>query len=109
MKKSEIKFTVTLDENNMPDTIQWAAEGSGVEGTKAAKSLMISLWDPADQGTMRIDLWTKQMTVEEMRRFFFESLTSMADTYRRSTNDDKEADAIRAFAREFGKAAGVLK
>lgn len=109
MKKSEIKFTVTLDDHNHPQAITWNAEDSGVEGDKPCKSIMLSLWDEKEQSTMRIDLWTKEMMVEEMQHFFYETFMSMADTYARATNDDPLTKNIRDFATQFGKATQVLK
>ena len=55
MKKSEINFTITLDDNKNPEAIHWQAAGSGMEGIKESKALMISLWDKKDANTMRID------------------------------------------------------
>ncbi len=109
MKKSEIKFTITLDEKNNPETIHWEAKDSGTEGLKPCNAVMISLFDSTDRGTLRIDLWTKKMMVEEMQRFFYESLASMADTYERATNEKEIATDIRRFANHFGKATKVLK
>ena len=109
MKKSEIKFTVALDQHNFPETIQWEAQDSGTEGIKPCKAVMISLWDSADNGTLRIELWTKQMMVEEMQRFFYETFMSMADTYERATTEKENAINIREFAANFGKATKVLK
>lgn len=70
---------------------------------------MISLWEGADSGTLRIDLWTKQMMVEEMQRFFYETFLSMADTYQRATNDKNISESVREFATQFGKTTKVLK
>ncbi len=109
MKNSEIRIKVSVDDQNIPEKIEWQAEGSGVEGVKPAKSLMITLWDSPDNGTLRIDLWTKEMMVEEMQRFFYETMSSMADTYERATNDKTESVAIREFATAFGKRTKVLK
>lgn len=109
MKTSDIKFTVTLDKSNHPDTIHWEAKDSGIEGVKPCKSVMISVWDAADNGTLRIELWTKQMMVEEMQRFFYETFLSMADTYQRATNDKDISDNIRDFSKHFGKTTKVLK
>ncbi len=109
MKKSQINFTVTLDEKNLPDSIEWEAQSSGVEGTKPCKSVLISLWDSTENGTMRIDLWTKKMMVEDMQRFFYETFVSMADTYDRATHDKETAVHIREFATHFGKVTKVLK
>ena len=74
MKKSTINFTVSLDENHIPEKIEWAASDTGEEGIKEAKALMISLWDEKENNTLRMDLWTKKMMVDEMRHFFMQSL-----------------------------------
>ncbi len=109
MKKSDIHFSVTLDENKIPERIQWTAEDSGVQGEKECSSVLISIWDPKDKSTLRIDLWTQKMMVEEMQHLFYETFRSMADTYLRATNDDKAAAEITSFAEKFGKMNGVLK
>ncbi len=109
MKKSEIKFTVTLDDTNHPVALQWNAEDSGMQGDKECKALMVSLFDKKDQTTMRIDLWTKDMMVEEMQQFFFEMYMSMADSYQNATNDKPASEKMRAFAKEFGKDMSLIK
>ena len=109
MKKSEINFTITLDDNKNPEAIHWQAAGSGMEGIKESKALMISLWDKKDANTMRIDLWTKEMMVEEMQHFYYEMFMSMADTYQNATNDSKNAVDIRSFAKKFGQSVSVVK
>jgi gliding motility-associated protein GldC len=109
MKTSEIKFTITLDENKNPETIEWEAEDSGTEGLKSCNAVMVSIFDSIDKGTLRIDLWTKEMMVEEMQLFFYETFASMADTYERATEEKAIATEIRRFANHFGKATKVLK
>ncbi|MFN5325422.1 MAG: gliding motility protein GldC [Bacteroidota bacterium] len=109
MKKSEISFSVTLDDSKMPESITWKADDSGIEGVKECSSVIISIWDPKDKCTLRIDLWTKQMMVEEMQHLFYETFRSMADTYRRSTNDEKASAEITAFAERFGKMTNVIR
>ena len=78
MKQSEIKFTVTLDDKNMPQKIDWSATDGGVDST--SKAIMLSVWDAEENNTLRIDLWTKDMMVDEMKQFYHQSLLSMADT-----------------------------
>jgi len=101
-KKSTINFTVTLDENHIPENIEWIASDTGEEGTKTAKALMISLWDEKENNTLRMDLWTKDMMIDEMQHFFMQSLITMSDVYERATNDTKIANEMR----EFGKIIG---
>jgi gliding motility-associated protein GldC len=108
MKKSEIKFEIHLDETKHPQSIQWQATDSGMEGVKDAKALMLSIWDAKDPGTLRIDLWTKEMMVEEMQRFVYDTINSLAGTYANATNDENLAKEIRDFSVAFGKKTGLL-
>lgn len=101
MKKSKINITVSLDEHNVPETIEWDA--SEVEGHNISKAMMLSLWDDTAKNTLRIDLWTKEMMVDDMKQFFHQNLLSMADTLERATSEKEAAQAMRNFAQEFGE------
>ena len=72
MKKSEIKFLVSLDEKNIPEKIEWIAEDSLSQGLKETKSISLSLWDEKKKNTLRIDLWTKEMTTDDMKKFYID-------------------------------------
>jgi|SRR5688572_7629915 len=109
MKKSEIRFSVTLNKNKFPERIQWSADDSGIQGEKDCSSVLISIWDPSDKSTLRIDLWTDKMMVEEMQHLFYETFRSMADTYLKATNDSKTSEEISAFAAKFAKMSGVTR
>ena len=101
MKTSEIKFTVQLDENNLPLAIDWEAT-DGNEKSRC-KSVMISLWDGNENNTLRIDLWTKDMLVDDMKRFYHQSLLSMADAFKRATGEEKIADDMKDFCQHFAE------
>ena len=107
MKQSEIKFTVTLDDNKMPQKIDWSASDAKKEST--SKALMIALWDTEEKNTLRIDLWTKDMMVDEMKQFYHQNLLSMADSFERSTGEVEAAKAMRNFAQEFGERLNLVK
>ena len=102
-KKSEIKITVQLDDNKMPKKIEWEATDAGFTGKKPAKTLMLSLWDEMDNVTYGIDLWTKEMKVEEMQKHYHQIILKMADTFERATNNKDAAGMIRNFSDEFVK------
>jgi len=106
MKQSEIKFTVTLDDNKMPQKIDWSASDENKESS--SKALMIALWDTKERNTLRIDLWTKDMMVDEMKQFYHQNLLSMADTLERATGEVEAAKAMRNFAQEFGERLNVV-
>jgi gliding motility-associated protein GldC len=103
MKQSDINISVTLDENNIPETIHWEATDGEVKGMQEAKSIILSVWDPKDKNALRIDLWTKDMPVDEMKIFFHQTLVSMADTFERATADDKMAGDMRDFCQYFAE------
>ena len=107
MKTTELTFRVTVDENNLPQHIQWDAPASGENSS--CKSLMAALWDEKENNTLRIDLWTKEMTVDEMKKFFHQNVITLTDTYVRATCDDKTAAKVRKFFSELGKEMGVLQ
>ena len=101
MKKATINFTITLDDNNLPETIEWKASDSGDGGN--AKAIMLAMWDEKEGNTMRIDLWTKHMLVDEMKKFFHQTLVTMSDTLVRSTNEEKMASDMRDFSAYFAE------
>ena len=109
MKQSEIKFTITLDENKVPEKIQWEAADSGISGKKDCGATMLAIWDSNEHTTLRIDLWTKDMPVDDMKRFFYESMMSMADTYQRATEDTANAEEMRKFSESFAKKSELFK
>ncbi|MGB7650688.1 MAG: gliding motility protein GldC [Gallionella sp.] len=106
MKTSEIKFTVTLDDKNMPQKIDWSASDGDVDSS--SKAIMLSVWDSEAKNTLRIDLWTREMMVDEMKQFFHQNLLAMADTLERATAEKEAAKAMRNFAQEFGERMNLV-
>ena len=105
---SEIKFLVELDENRVPEKLTWSAQDDGVE-QEEAKAMMLSIWDSKVQETLRIDLWTKDMPVDEMKLFFHQTLVAMADTFQRATQDEKMADTMKDFCDYFAEKMELKK
>lgn len=103
MIKSTITIDVQMDENRVPDAIQWNATDSSAENAQKAKAMMISFWDSADKAALRIDLWTKDMMVDEMADFFYQTLMTMADTYGRATRYHDQVAELKDFAKDFYK------
>ena len=99
---SEIKFVVELDENRVPEKLTWTAQDGGVE-LDEAKAMLLSVWDNKTKETLRIDLWTKDMPVDEMKIFFHQTLVAMADTFERATQDEKMAATMRDFTDYFAE------
>jgi len=103
MHKSTINIDVVLDDKKIPDSISWKASDSSADDVQAAKAMMIAFWDSGDKSALRIDLWTKDMMVDEMGDFFFQTLSSMADTLQRATNYADLAGDLKAFSKSFNE------
>lgn len=100
--KSKISVEVGLDENKVPEALNWSAEDGGVVN-QSAKAVMLSVWDHNAQESLRIDLWTKDMPVDQMKVFFHQTLVSMSDTYYRATQDEKMSETMKDFCAYFAE------
>jgi gliding motility-associated protein GldC len=103
MHKSNIAIEIELDENKVPQQIQWTASDSTADMMQSAKSMMVAFWDGADKSALRIDLWTKDMMVDEMADFYYQTMMGMADTYLRATQQTELVDDMKQFAKDFYK------
>lgn len=101
MKTSTIAIDVQLNEEKVPEAIYWSASDSTIKDQQRAKAFMLSFWDSAEKTALRIDLWTKDMMVDEMTDFFYQTLMTMADTYHRATQDEELVASMKKFAHDF--------
>lgn len=108
-KKSRISFQIELDENEVPEKISWLAEGSEKSAPSPSKAIMLALWDEEENNTLRIDLWTKAMMVDEMKKFACQNIITMADSFERSTGEKAIAEEMREFGKSIAVKLGVLK
>ena len=101
MKNSEIKFDIALDENHVPEKLHWSASDTNDGGD--CKAVMMSRWDEEENNTLRIDLWTKEMPLDEMKIFFHQTLVAMSDTFNRATQDEKMTATMKDFCDYFAE------
>jgi len=106
--KSEIKIDVSLDENKVPEKLFWSADDGGIKDMEA-KALLLSVWDSNNKDTYKINLWTKEMPVNEMIQFFHQTLVAMADTFETATSDDKMSATMRDFCDYYAEKMGIKK
>ncbi len=101
MLQSTITIDVMLDINRVPEQINWKATESTVDTSRNAKAVMLSFWDGTDKAALRMDLWTKDMMVDEMADFYFQTLMTMADTFNRATHQEGLVNDMKKFAEDF--------
>jgi len=106
--KSEIKLSIELDENKVPEKLSFTAADGGVEN-QDSKAMMLSVWDAEKQESLRIDLWTKDMPVDQMKVFFHQTLVSMSDSYLRATQDEKMTATMKDFCDYFAEKLDLNK
>jgi len=107
MKETDITFSISLDENHIPEKINWKASDTDEAGQ--CEAAFLTIWDTKEKNTLKIDLWTKDMQVDDMKIFFHQMMLSMGDTYARATSDEKIAEEIKQFGFELGEKMGLIK
>lgn len=102
MKQSTIQFQIDLDKNNIPESIKWEATDKPGDLSET-KSISLSLWDHEQKNTLRIDLWTKDMPVDEMKRFYIDCVGGLAQSALRATGDEFIANEMNALCERLIK------
>ncbi len=103
MKKSKILFEVTLDDNNVPDSILWSADENESGKLQDTKAIAISVWDSKKFDSLQLDLWTKEMNVDEMKRFYINQIGSASNTLLNATGDEELSNKIKNFCQGLVK------
>ena len=106
MRKTQITIDIELDDNQVPERMTWNAEDGGIE-KEDTKATMISVWDDKRKEALRIDLWTKEMPVDQMKMFLHQILISMASTYERATGEEDVAQWMDQMAVEFAVKSAI--
>jgi gliding motility-associated protein GldC len=108
LHESEITLKVGLDENRVPETLSWSAQDGGIDNEEA-KAMLLSVWDSKNKESLKIDLWTKDMPVDEMKVFFHQTLVSLSDTFMRATHDEKMTATMKDFCDYFAEKLELKK
>ncbi len=103
MRKSKILIEVELDDDNIPEKIQWDADEKAEPGLSETKSISLSLWDQKLKNTLRIDLWSKDMPVDEMKRFYIDCIGGLAQSILSSTGDEFMSGELNTLCDKFVK------
>ncbi len=108
LKKAKINIEIELNENNIAENISWLASDSGQDYIDS-KSMILSMWDGEKKEALSIDIWTKDMTVQEMKFFTFQILLKMNEVIKKSTGDEKLVSEMQKFIKKLGIMMEVLK
>jgi gliding motility-associated protein GldC len=103
MAKSEIHFTIELDEQRVPENIFWDATENPNEGLNDTKAISISVWDHYHRGLLGMNLWTKDMPVDEMNHFAVDIVGNLSQMLKDSTKDPKLIQILENAGKEMTK------
>ena len=101
MKQSTIQIDVLLDVDKIPNQISWSATDSTADQARQAKAMLLAFWDGSEKTALRVDLWTKEMMLDEMADFYYQTFMTMADTYQRATQQTELVNDMKKFAHDF--------
>ena len=102
LHRSKITLTVGLDDNRVPEELHWSAEDGGIIDQEA-KAMLLSVWDSKHKESLKIDLWTKDMPVDEMKIFFHQTLVALSETFMKATQDEKMTATMKDFCAYFAE------
>ena len=105
---SKIEINVELDNNLVPEKIRWTASDGNIDN-RETKAAFLSVWDSKNKESLRIDLWTKDMPLDEMKLFFYQTLLSMSSTFNRATSDEKMSQTMADFCDYFAEKLELKK
>lgn len=103
MRKTQITFNIDLDNNNVPEKILWDATDKPDPGLAETKSISVALWDDKLKNTLRIDLWTKDMPVNEMKRYYIDCIGGLAQSVLSATGDEVMSQEMNALCERLVK------
>ncbi len=103
MKTAEINIKVSLDSDKLPERIVWTSTDAESKEEVECKAMLLALWDQQYKNTLRLDLWTKDMPVDEMKRFFYETLMTMSDSFLKATGEKNIVEDLRDYCAHFAE------
>tara|TARA_B100001248_G_scaffold21492_1_gene14400 strand:- start:740 stop:1066 length:327 start_codon:yes stop_codon:yes gene_type:complete len=100
MKETEITIKVKLDQNNIPEEIMWSAPDGGIKD-QLSKSIFLSFWDSKQKETLKMDLWTKDMPIDEMKTFILQTIQSLNQIISKAIGNEELMKIIDELSLKF--------
>lgn len=70
--------------------------------------MILSMWDPETEATLKLDLWVKDFSVDAMKIFFHQTLLTMADTFEKATGEKNICDDLRDYCFHFAEKMEIM-
>ena len=105
IKYNEVVVRVGLDENQLPEKIKWTA--TDAEKESEAKATFMTFWDDDLKQTLSLQLWVKDFSVDDMKKFVHQSIVLLTDTLEKATGKDTLIRDMRDFTDYFAEKSGL--
>jgi len=102
-RHSQIVFDIDFNENDIPTNIRWQSKDGDNEETRDCKTMMVAMWDPNERNTLRMDLWTDEMQIDEMHIHFLQTLMTTAESYQKATGNPFVVDEMKKFCEQIAE------
>ena len=86
--------------DKIPEEIMWSAPDGGMKD-QLSKAIFLSFWDSKQKETLKMDLWTKEMPIDEMKTFMLQTIQSMNQTISKATGNEDLIKIIDEFSQKF--------
>ncbi len=106
MARNKIIIEVLTDDKHIPENIQWEAPQIMEKGE--CKSIALALWDGKENNTLRMDIWTKEMTTDEMKKFLVQNILTFCETYERATSDNILSEKVKQYIVQLAKEEKIM-
>ncbi len=101
--QKEIHLRVQLDNDHLVDSIHWEATDKPADASPKIKCFSLAIWDQEQRGTLRLDMWDKEMTMEEMNAFVVQAIGGLSELMANATGNEAAAVKIAEFAHALGQ------
>ena len=106
--RKKIILDIELDDNRLPLNIQINTTDGDLQDSDV-KALMLSAWCFQNKEALRVDLWTKDMPVQEMFLFYYQTMLTMAETLEKATGEETLSVSLKEYCEFFAKSVNIKK
>lgn len=107
-KKTNINLQIHLDEKNIPEKIFWHSQDGNISNAEC-KAFILSIWNNNKEETSTLELWIKNMPIQDMNKFFYHTFLAIGNAYQRATSNQIISQEIKNFGYEFLKKVHISK
>ena len=103
MTQKDIHLRVQLDQDRLVESITWDATDKPQDASSSVKCFSLAIWDKDQRGTLRLDMWDKEMTMDEMNVFVVQAIGGLSELLVNATGNEGAARRVAEFAESLSR------